>query len=90
MANTVNIDINDKIKFTKKTITIPESSELGDNAHDKGLDAYCPDVSMLIKEDEKIIIRYIERTIMTSTLSQTTKTQLETMFKSIRAGMNIK
>ena len=86
MANTGNININDKIKFNKKTITISASSGLGNNE----LDDYCPDVSMLIKEDERIITRYIERTIMTSTLSQTTKTELETMFKSIRAGMNVK
>ena len=83
MAESLNI--NSKVKFTKKTIEIPASQNTNTN-----LDAYCPDVSMLIKEDEKIITRYIERTIMTSTLSQTTKTQLDTIFKSIRAGMDIK
>ena len=66
---------DDTVKFTKKTIKLPDSyNELNSSIAD------------LIRQDERIITKYIERTIFTSTISESTKLELQSIFKNIRSG----
>jgi len=64
--------------FRKKKIRIPSINKL---------DNLVNNIEKILKYDEKIIIKYLERIIFTSILSETTHKQLKDIFKDCRIDL---
>ena len=69
---------NKKLVFKKKIIRMPCINKL---------DNLVNNIEKILKYDEKIIIKYLERIIFTSILSETTQKQIEDIFKKSRIDL---
>ena len=69
---------NKKNLFRKKKIRLPSINKL---------DKLLNNIEKILKYEEKIIIKYLERIIFTSILSVTTQKQIEDIFKESRIDL---
>ena len=73
------IKAKSRIKLRKRVVQLPVETIT---------DKMTNNIETILKEDEKIIKQYLERMIFTSTLSNTTNQQLETIFQNIKQSIN--